>query len=78
MGAGLFSPTHLLILGALSLLLFGSKRLPEVGRSLGSGMREFKTSVTGMDTGLESLHDVGTPAVPEPVAGQDEPPNPEG
>ncbi len=31
----------------LALLLFGAKRLPEIGRSLGSGMREFKESVTG-------------------------------
>jgi sec-independent protein translocase protein TatA len=31
----------------LALLLFGAKRLPEIGRSLGSGMREFKDSVTG-------------------------------
>jgi sec-independent protein translocase protein TatA len=31
----------------LALLLFGAKRLPEIGRSLGTGMREFKESVTG-------------------------------
>ena len=31
----------------IALLLFGAKRLPEIGRSLGSGMREFKDSVTG-------------------------------
>jgi sec-independent protein translocase protein TatA len=31
----------------VALLLFGAKRLPEIGRSLGSGMREFKDSVTG-------------------------------
>jgi sec-independent protein translocase protein TatA len=37
------------IIGLLlvALLLFGAKRLPEIGRSLGSGMREFKDSVTG-------------------------------
>ena len=33
----------------LALLLFGAKRLPEIGRSLGTGMREFKDSVTGKD-----------------------------
>jgi sec-independent protein translocase protein TatA len=32
----------------LALLLFGAKRLPEIGRSLGSGMREFKDSVSGV------------------------------
>jgi sec-independent protein translocase protein TatA len=31
----------------LALLLFGAKRLPEIGRSLGSGMREFKDSISG-------------------------------
>ncbi len=49
MGASLASPTHLLFLAVVCLLLFGAKRLPEIGRSLGSGMREFKTSVSGLD-----------------------------
>jgi sec-independent protein translocase protein TatA len=44
---GWTSPTHLIIILLLALLLFGAKRLPEIGRSLGSGMREFKDSVTG-------------------------------
>jgi sec-independent protein translocase protein TatA len=48
MGGSLFSPTHLVILLAVALLLFGAKRLPEIGRSLGVGMREFKDSVTGV------------------------------
>jgi sec-independent protein translocase protein TatA len=41
---------ELLLLGLVVLLVFGPKRLPEMGRSLGRGMREFKTSVTGSDT----------------------------
>jgi sec-independent protein translocase protein TatA len=41
------NPTHIIILLGIALLLFGGKRLPEIGRSLGSGMREFKDSVTG-------------------------------
>jgi len=43
---GWTNPTHLVILLVLVLVLFGAKRLPEIGRSLGSGMREFKDSVT--------------------------------
>jgi sec-independent protein translocase protein TatA len=39
---GIFSPTHLLILGFIALLVFGPKRLPELGRALGSSMREFR------------------------------------
>jgi sec-independent protein translocase protein TatA len=38
---------ELLLLGVLALVIFGPKRLPEMGRGLGKGMREFKESVTG-------------------------------
>jgi sec-independent protein translocase protein TatA len=44
---GLDNPVHILLIVVLLLLLFGAKRLPEIGRSLGTGMREFKQSVTG-------------------------------
>ena len=37
---------EILLLGLVCLVLFGPKRLPEMGRSLGRGMREFKNSVT--------------------------------
>ena len=43
---GLASPTHLALLLLIALLLFGAKRVPEIGRSLGSGMREFKESIS--------------------------------
>lgn len=45
--SGLENPLHILILLVVILLVFGAKRLPEMGRSLGTGMREFKTSLTG-------------------------------
>ena len=38
---------ELLILGVVVLLVFGPKRLPEMGRSMGRGLREFKNSVSG-------------------------------
>jgi sec-independent protein translocase protein TatA len=44
---GLDNPLHIAFLVVILLLVFGAKRLPEIGRSLGSGMREFKSSVTG-------------------------------
>lgn len=44
-------PTEIIIVLVLVLILFGAKRLPEAGRSLGQGMREFKDSVTGRDRG---------------------------
>jgi sec-independent protein translocase protein TatA len=44
---GLDNPIHIAFLVVILLLVFGAKRLPEIGRSLGSGMREFKQSITG-------------------------------
>jgi sec-independent protein translocase protein TatA len=41
------SPWELIIVLVIVLLIFGPKRLPSLGRSLGSGMREFKDSITG-------------------------------
>ena len=40
-------PVEIIILLVIVLLIFGPKRLPDLGRSLGRGMREFKDSVTG-------------------------------
>jgi sec-independent protein translocase protein TatA len=44
---GLDNPIHIAFLLILLLLVFGAKRLPEMGRSLGGGMRGFKESLTG-------------------------------
>jgi sec-independent protein translocase protein TatA len=45
---GLFdNPIHLLMVLVVVMLLFGAKRLPEIGRSLGDGMRGFKDSISG-------------------------------
>jgi sec-independent protein translocase protein TatA len=43
---GLDNPVHLVFLLVILLLVFGAKRLPELGRSLGAGMRGFKESIT--------------------------------
>ena len=44
---GLENPVHLAFVLLIVLLVFGAKRLPELGRSLGSGMRGFKESISG-------------------------------
>jgi TatA/E family protein of Tat protein translocase len=45
---------ELMILLIVLLLIFGAKRLPEMGRSLGKGMREFKDSVTGVEEAVST------------------------
>lgn len=43
---GIDSPVHLLFLGIVALIVLGPKRLPEVARALGKGMREFRESMS--------------------------------
>jgi sec-independent protein translocase protein TatA len=59
---GLENPIHIAFLLILLLLVFGAKRLPEMGRSLGSGMRGFKDALSG-DSSQPKLA-----AAPEPSA----------
>lgn len=42
---GLFQPTHLIIIFAIALLVFGPKKLPELGKGLGEGIRALKESM---------------------------------
>jgi sec-independent protein translocase protein TatA len=64
---GLENPLHIAILVVLILLIFGAKRLPEIGRSLGSGMREFKDSITG-ESKQPSQPALTQATPPQPVA----------
>jgi sec-independent protein translocase protein TatA len=50
---GLDNPVHLAFLFVLLLLVFGAKRLPELGRSLGTGLRGFKESISGATTSAQ-------------------------
>ena len=75
MGSGLVTPVHLIFLLLLALLLFGAKRLPEIGRSLGTGMREFKDSVTAAGDKVEARSELPPPAAtPAPPAAPETPP----
>jgi sec-independent protein translocase protein TatA len=49
---GLLQPTHLLLIFGIAMVLFGGKKLPELGRGLGQGIRGFKAA----------LHEEGPPA----------------
>lgn len=46
--AGIDSPVHLLFVGVIALMVLGPKKLPEVARALGKGVREFKEAVGGI------------------------------
>jgi sec-independent protein translocase protein TatA len=61
---GILQPTHLIILLIVALLFLGPKRLPEAGRALGQGLKEFRSSITGS-------HD--DPQIPD-VPHEDNPP----
>jgi sec-independent protein translocase protein TatA len=57
----LSNPIHIAFLLVVLLLVFGARRLPEMGRSLGSGMRGFRDAISGEDDGAAA-------AVPEQLA----------
>jgi sec-independent protein translocase protein TatA len=75
----ILQPTHLLFILVVALLVLGPKRLPEVGRTLGSGLRDFRQAING-----ESTHDDRAPqayvepqsdsvSVVEPASSETEP-----
>ena len=64
----LFQPWHLIILAGLAILLFGGKKLPELGKGLGEGLRGFKEGMkglTGDDSKTEAKSDAHT-VTPKP------------
>jgi sec-independent protein translocase protein TatA len=66
---GLDNPLHIAFLLIVLLLVFGAKRLPEIGRSVGSGMREFKDSISGQSpTSISQSVQQPQAPVQQPVA----------
>jgi sec-independent protein translocase protein TatA len=61
-------PLELIIVLVIVLVIFGPKRLPGLGRSLGTGMREFKNSISGKDDEDEKDEAVESPDRTEPNA----------
>ena len=64
-------PLEIIIILVIVLIVFGPKRLPDLGRSLGRGMREFKDSVTGKDK--DELPEASSVEKPEPTTVTAEP-----
>jgi sec-independent protein translocase protein TatA len=60
---GLDNPIHIAFLLILLLLVFGAKRLPEMGKSLGHGMRGFKDAISGEPTPASLAVPAAAPAV---------------
>lgn len=62
---GWIGPWEIAILLIVALLVFGPKKLPEMGRSIGKGMREFKDSISGNDDDRVEIPVAEEPAAPK-------------
>ena len=54
---GLFQPMHLLVIFGIALLVFGPKKLPELGKGIGEGIRGFKSAMKPIDTSTKVVGD---------------------
>lgn len=63
----ILQPTHLLFVLVVALLVLGPKRLPEAGRALGKGLRDFRMAISGDDDRPSEIHSEAPPA-PAPEA----------
>ena len=62
----LLTPTHLIILAGLALLLFGGKKLPELGKGLGEGLRGFKDGMKGVTEEVNKPTETSHTVTPKP------------
>jgi len=60
---GLFQPMHLMIIAGIALLVFGPKKLPELGKGMGEGIRGFKAAMQGKEE--TPVLNTSTPTAPE-------------
>jgi len=68
MGEGLFQPMHLLLILVIALLLFGPKRLPEIGKGIGDGIRALKEGMKEQNAKAEPKQEDKTDTKPETKA----------
>ena len=67
----LLQPWHLVVLGVVAFLLFGAKRLPELGKGLGEGLKGFKEGIKGVTDPAppaQPVHQSAPPPPPPPPA----------
>ena len=73
MGIGGLGMGEMIVIFLVVLLLFGAKRLPEIGSSLGKGIREFKGSIREIEKEVQAVDEPRRDAVPPATASSDEP-----
>jgi sec-independent protein translocase protein TatA len=66
----LFQPWHLIIVAGIAILLFGGRKLPELGKGLGEGLRGFKEGMKGITEDTKSADSAHT-VTPTPKPGED-------
>jgi sec-independent protein translocase protein TatA len=71
--SGILEPTHLIVILVVALLVLGPKRLPDAGRALGQGLREFRSSITGAPDPAPPRLEPATHARQEESTGPDTP-----
>jgi sec-independent protein translocase protein TatA len=69
----LLQPWHLIVLAVVAFLLFGAKRLPELGKGLGEGLKGFKEGIRGISDPPPPVQTVQQSAPPPPPAAPVEP-----
>jgi sec-independent protein translocase protein TatA len=62
----LFTPTHLIVIAVVVLVLFGGKKLPELGKGLGEGLKGFKDGMKGVTDEINKPADTSQSATPKP------------
>jgi sec-independent protein translocase protein TatA len=70
---GIGNPIHLMFIAAIALIVLGPKRLPELARSLGHGMREFRDSMSEAVSGEERAQPSAVPGQAQLLAASAEP-----
>ena len=62
----LFTPTHLIVLAVVVLVLFGGKKLPELGKGLGEGYRGFRDGLKGVSDDVNKPGESSRAVTPKP------------
>jgi sec-independent protein translocase protein TatA len=64
----LFTPTHLIIILVIALLVFGPRKLPELGKGLGEGLKGFKEGIKGATSDAPKQETIAKNETPQPPA----------